>query len=241
MKLITLLAVFHLLISLVACDNAGTTSDCNEGSGIIIFDTLKTEVYSSVLIESRCNIYFKQAETMMSILETDDNIRPMLNILTGSQLLKITPTEFICPTRFNLYLSMPEVNTFRMRGSGTIQNQSTINSSILETIIEGSGDVVLADVHTEFFSSKIVGSGNIHSSGTTDICAIEVFGSGNISIENLAAREVVCTLEGSGNIRVNARESLTIRILGNGNVYYKGNPSKLDVIISGSGSIEKIP
>ncbi len=233
-------AILSIFI-IYSCEQANTTKECHIGSGNIVSDTINTEEYFNVLMEGKGNIFVSQGTKLQTVIELDDNLFDYLNIYTKSLQLNITPVEFICPTRLNIYLTMPSLESIKLRGAGTIQNQTPLESMQIEALIQGNGDVLLYDVHSEYFISRIAGSGSINASGSSDLCSAEINGNGNISLENFAVREASCIIEGNGDVRISASESLIVRITGNGNVYYKGNPAKFDVKINGTGVIKQIP
>ena len=62
-------------------------------------------------------------------------------------------------------------------------------------------------------------------------------GSGLISAKELKAQEVKATLTGSGEIRLQAVNKLTADVMGNGNIYYYGEPDVLKIKTLGTGDV----
>jgi hypothetical protein len=82
----------------------------------------------------------------------------------------------------------------------------------------GTGDVVVTDfISQENLSIKFIGTGNFHGFPmTVKNCNVDI--------------------SGTGDCEVSVETRLDATIIGNGNVYYKGNPS-INTNISGSGSV----
>ncbi len=241
MKYIKVIITAALTAFIVAsCGEAGSSTDCVNGSGKVIRDTVKTENYSSVFLELPGNILFKKGDFQRTIIETDNNLLNLINIYTQSLTLVVNSDEFLCPTKLKLHLTMPDFDQFAIRGAGNIENTEPFSADRVETIVEGSGNVNLNGIETGVFFSEISGSGNIFATGTSDNASARIEGSGNINLEHLLCGSAVYEIEGSGNVRAAAEKYLKVRIYGSGNIYYKGSPEVLDVVIEGTGSIIKI-
>jgi len=67
--------------------------------------------------------------------------------------------------------------------------------------------------------------------------AIEINGSGNIDLMNVAAAATDVAIHGSGKVRANAQHDLDVEIAGSGSVIYGGNPHFSQTIM-GSGEVK---
>ncbi len=123
-----------------------------------------------------------------------------------------------------------------MSGSGDIVGKTRLKSESLRASMSGSGDISL-EVAAGMLEVVLSGSGDIALSGTADRAEIRVSGSGDVEAYELQAREVEAVLAGSADIQVTASESLMARVSGSGDIFYRGNPSKLDTKTTGSGEV----
>ncbi len=73
--------------------------------------------------------------------------------------------------------------------------------------------------------------------GKTNNLDVRVAGSGDIHGFGLQANHTTVSIAGSGDASVVSNESLKARVSGSGDIEYKGNPTKEDTKVSGSGSI----
>ena len=138
-----------------------------------------------------------------------------------------------------IYVTNPVFNHVSVSGSGDIRGENTLESKSMYIGISGSGKLDL-DIKAVDLKSKISGSGNVQLSGSARNTDLAISGSGNLNAEDLASESCEVRISGSGNCRVNVDTSLNSRVSGSGNVYYRGNPDKLNNQSSGSGSIKKI-
>jgi len=103
--------------------------------------------------------------------------------------------------------------------------------------IRGSGD---AEVYaTGSLDARVSGSGNLRAEGEVDVLEVQTSGSGDIDASKVVAREVYAKTSGSGNIRVQAIESLEARTSGSGDINYFGEPEHISRRSSGSGDIQR--
>lgn len=65
----------------------------------------------------------------------------------------------------------------------------------------------------------------------------KVAGSGDFHGFDLEANHTEVSVAGSGDAEVVSKQSLKARVAGSGDIQYKGNPTKEDTKVSGSGSI----
>ena len=125
-----------------------------------------------------------------------------------------------------------------LSGSGDIVSRTTIKSNNFSARISGSGEVSLT-VEAQRVDASLSGSGDITLAGRARDFVVSVSGSGEIQAYGFDADFVNATVSGSADIKVTANESLEARVSGSGDIYYRGNPSKINTKTSGSGAISK--
>ena len=90
----------------------------------------------------------------------------------------------------------------------------------------------------EIGNVTLKGAGNINIlDGKTSDFEIVLSGTGNIDAQNYKTKNAVVNLSGAGDIKLWATNSLTGKLSGVGNIYYKGNPSVKGVNITGIGNV----
>jgi hypothetical protein len=135
-------------------------------------------------------------------------------------------------------------------GSGTA-DLDRVEADNMIMRVSGSGDMKVLELYGSGtqpgpnnlpkVSAAVAGSGNI-SAGKGEAGAVEVSvsGSGDIDLANLPARRVEVKISGSGDVSVYAAEELEVSITGSGDVLYRGQPSRIDRSVRGSGDIRSI-
>lgn len=68
---------------------------------------------------------------------------------------------------------------------------------------------------------------------------LEIIGSGDFLGFELKSKDVDVNLKGSGDVYVYSESELNVNVLGSVDVVYKGKPSTKNLIVRGSGEINK--
>lgn len=139
----------------------------------------------------------------------------------------------------NIYITVKEIKSLVVSGSGDIISKSAINSEKLSFVVSGSGSVLLDDLTTNDIEATITGSGDIRIQGKSKAKEIDVTvtGSGDFESVDIEFKEADLSITGSGSIHTFVTEDLEASITGSGRIYYKGNPL-IDANITGSGKLK---
>lgn len=93
-----------------------------------------------------------------------------------------------------------------------------VDGNVVETVMEGSGNIVI-------LGGRVLGQG------------LTVRGSGKYTAGSLRATEARVELSGSGNATVRAKDKILAKIAGDGNLLYFGQP-EVEKQITGSGEVK---
>ena len=132
-----------------------------------------------------------------------------------------------------------DIDNISLAGSGDLTNTDPITASDLKVSLAGSGDIVLK-VETNHVKGSIAGSGDLTLKGSTNNLDANIAGSGDFHGFDLQANNTEVSVAGSGDAEVVSKENLKARIAGSGDIRYKGNPTKEDSKVVGSGSIKSL-
>ncbi|MEL6535714.1 MAG: head GIN domain-containing protein [Bacteroidota bacterium] len=135
-------------------------------------------------------------------------------------------------------VTLPEIESLGVSGSGTLKSQGTLNTDDLSLAVSGSGDMEVS-ISSEDVTVAVSGSGEIEVEGDCEDLGIAISGSGGLEADELEAKDVGAAISGSGEAYVNVSGKLEARISGSGDVYYTGNPTDIDSRVSGSGNIRR--
>lgn len=216
--------------SIVAADSAiasgkkyhqriNSQRDMIEGSDVLTTQTRAVDPF--VRIESNLGIDLKVevGKTQSVKITFDDNLIDFIRTESDGKTLVIeTEESFSTSQNVQVLISVPQLEL--------------INS-------EGSGTIYIANLDSKRFRAIISGSGELVATGKVDLLEIEINGSGDVRTDEVTAREVTVSINGSGSAEVNAVEVLDAEINGSGDVLYVGKPDNVYSSVNGSGKIRK--
>lgn len=152
-------------------------------------------------------------------ITADENILPLILTECAGNALQITCKQsYQTNQRIRIAIETPLLTKAEMAGSGEMDISNVTKDKIL-LVLSGSGDIRVKGKAAEL-DATINGSGNVHADG-------------------LKAGVVKVVVNGSGNAKVHATDSLTTEIRGSGNVIYAGAPAQVHNSVSGSGTVAK--
>ncbi len=140
--------------------------------------------------------------------------------------------------KLKVFIDAKSLNSITLSGSGDLTVNGVVKADNLSNTLSGSGSISL-NADAEEYSAVISGSGKIMIKGKAEKARVQIAGSGNFKGEGLNTQVADLRVSGSGNVNINADESLNAAVSGSGNIRYGGN-AKVSQTKSGSGSISKM-
>ena len=130
--------------------------------------------------------------------------------------------------------------TARMQGSGDLKVQGVNKIASVEANLEGSGDLYFTGITANVVNAHLQGSGDLKVNGITRAANLSLQNSGDLDAKNLQAVDVTATLNGSGDLNCYATGTLKVGVNGSGEIGYKGNPTKVELINGRYKNIRKL-
>jgi hypothetical protein len=106
-------------------------------------------------------------------------------------------------------------------------------------VVSGSGHLSIADYKQKALAVRILGDGEVKATGAADTAKVEISGSGDADLADLAADGADVTISGSGEAKVGPKSWAKLNISGTGNISLLSHPRRLESQVSGSGHIEQ--
>lgn len=139
-----------------------------------------------------------------------------------------------------VYVTVRELESVGNGGSGDMTLASDFSANNFSIGLSGSGSISTQQIKAEKLNVGMSGSGKVYISGGKAVKAhIGQSGSGDLEALDFVADAVDIGKSGSGNTSIGVNESLTVGSSGSGNIYYRGNPEKQSIGISGSSKVIK--
>lgn len=233
-----------IILSLALMVSTITEAQWNKrikGNGNMTTITRTTGEYDGVKCAGSFDYILVSGDEGKITIEGEENLlEHIVTEVKGGKLVVKTENNVNLSTSWNktIKVTIPfrDINSVSLAGSGDLWNEDTIKTNSLEVSLAGSGDVIIA-VEANTVEGNLAGSGDLTLKGSTNDLEVSLSGSGDIHAFGLDANNTVVSIAGSGDAEVVSNKSIKARVSGSGDIEYKGNPSKEDTKVSGSGSI----
>jgi hypothetical protein len=212
-----------------------------KGSGNIVSVSRTVSGIKGVDLEVPAEVTLIQGTTESVLLETDDNIAPLVETVVERGQLAIrlvNRRDGIQTKNLRITVTAPTFGKLSIGGSGSIKAQALQLASLVSSI-SGSGDIQINNLNVGQLDISVAGSGDFQASGQADSVEVNIAGSGDVRLPKLSSKRVAISIAGSGDAVVWARESLSVSVAGSGDVQYYGDPT-LSKSMAGSGSVRRI-
>ncbi len=210
-----------------------------KGNGDMVTKTRSVGNYDVVSVGGSFDVKLYAGKEGSIKITVDENLLPYLITEVDNGNLKIKwkkGTSISHRSEIMVTVPFKDIEGVSLAGSGDVSSDDVINANAFKAALAGSGDMKLKLSATSV-TAALAGSGDVELSGTTKDLKCAIAGSGDIQAYDLASNNADVKISGSGGIRVSVKDMLSARVSGSGNIYYKGNPTKQDVKVSGSGNV----
>jgi hypothetical protein len=139
-----------------------------------------------------------------------------------------------------VYVTVRELESVGNGGSGDMQILSDFGANSFHIGLSGSGSINTKKINAEKLNVGMSGSGRVViQGGTAESADIAQSGSGDFDGINLAADQVKISKSGSGKTFIGVTDTLAVAASGSGDIYYRGDPEKRSIALSGSSKLIK--
>lgn len=139
-----------------------------------------------------------------------------------------------------VFVTVRELESVGNGGSGDMRINSDFGADSFSIGLSGSGNIFAQNINADKLNVGMSGSGKVViEGGQANVANIGQSGSGDLEAIDFTAEEVKIGKSGSGNTSIGVTESFTVGSSGSGNIYYRGNPEKQSIGISGSSRVIK--
>lgn len=233
-NILAIIALTTIGWTMASCHNY-----CIDGNGNAVTESrIPTGDFDEISVAANFNAVVTPYTKDSISVEAESNLMPyIITEVSGNRLILRTPTNNCVDPQKPIVIHVFAKNVGRLdiSGSGSITTDP-ITTGDLAVNISGSGKISANTTATKV-SANISGSGNIVLTGSATDANYRISGSGNIDASALISQNCYSVISGSGNIYCSATDKLDVTISGSGSVYYKGTPGSVNANISGSGKL----
>ena len=184
------------------------------------------------------DLYITQGSPQKVVVQAENNMDEIETVVKDG-VLRIKTDNWNSKIKgAKIWVTMPEVESLNVSGSGDIVAETPINADELELKVSGSGTIDISELKGDEIGAAISGSGDIKLAGSADEMELRISGSGSVYADGLKVSEFGIKISGSGSCKIDVTGELDASISGSGRVTYYGNP-QIDARVSGSGRVRK--
>lgn len=245
-KTILLYKFFTLLVVACLATSCDKDSKCLKTSGTnITEERLVNQPFESIELNSKINLIITQDSITSLKVEAGSNLMPMIStdVLNNQLIIKSdNKCSFLrsYTKPINVYLSTPNLKKISYKGNGDITSTNVLNFPYLHIESDGgTGSVNLALISEQLNIQQHNGPADFNLLGFTKELYVYTLGTGWVFLDNLNSQTAHVSSNGTGDVTVNATNTLRVELRYIGNVNYYGNPVLSVTEHSGSGKIVK--
>lgn len=231
-------AFFSLLVltSLSSCYDPDYFP-CVGGIGQMVEETRVVSTFEGIDLAVHGQVFINKGTVTSVSVTAPANLLPFIQtkVVGGNLIIEKDRCLRNRIDEIQIHVTMPEVKSLRIAGSGSIFTDELWTTESLYLDIAGSGKIS-GSFASHLINTRISGSGDAELLGSTDNHNVIISGSGQVYGFNLECLNADVRISGSGHANILVRENLNARISGSGNIYYRGNPS-VKVNVSGTGKV----
>jgi hypothetical protein len=139
--------------------------------------------------------------------------------------------------RVDLEITMPFLTSINLSGAakGTVTGFSP-QSTFMRAVMSGTATCTINDI-PDLVAADLSGAAELSLHGATTDLVANLSGTSRLNAYGTTADDVDLSTSGTAKAYVQARQSLVVIASGDSRIYYKGNPSNLQVDRSGSAQV----
>ncbi len=241
MHLSRYILVISFFFALTGCQKSEDRR-CFKSIGDITFESRPLTPYSFVVLDDHIDLILTDTIDNSLVVESGTNLIGFIVTEVSNDTLFIrddNKCSFLRDFRYKtkIHLNSMTLNKVLLGGSGNLSNAIPTNRNITVDADRANGniDLTLACDSCSFIVN--VGVTKIDLSGTCENSYFYYFGHGDVEASQLLSAKALIHWNSTGWLKVNATSSIRGIIESSGNVYYSGNPTIVDVGMTGSGEL----
>jgi hypothetical protein len=221
--------ILFVLISLYSCVN---------GKGDIVTETIGISGFTKIEHGTKGDVILVKDDNQFVEIIGQQNIIDILKLEVDGGKLKIKTKGGKSIGKYDqltFYVHAPFIEEVKVSSAGTVTGGEGITGDNFSGVVSSNGKLEINDLDAEFVEAVVSGSGRLTLRGTATNAEFGVGSSGAIAGFELAVANNKVELRGNGIIETTTNSTLEVRLLGNGAIYYKGNPTISTPVNNGQG------
>ncbi len=210
-----------------------------KGSGKVIKEIRKVETFTSIDAGSAFDITVVKGDVQKLQIETDDNVISLIKTkVKNGELIITTKGNINNPTKMEIKITMAKLKGIDLSGACTLSSDSRFESPTMEIEQSGASSSKLK-ISCSNLKVELSGSSDASLVGYAASVNAEISGASSLKAYNLDVENADIDCSGAASAKIKVSKSISGEASGASSIYYKGNPTRVNISTSGVGSVSK--
>lgn len=191
--------------------------------------TINVGEFNELVINDGINVVYSNNADSVGIvafdIEKEYTSYIMAECSKGRLKIQLDPAAITVKTLPTVYVYSSYLYKAENTKDSTLTLRKVAPGAKIDIQLQGNGTIIANGLDAININLKLLtGKGKIITSGKCENLSIKNVGTGEIQADEVAAKHVKCTLMGTGAIGCAPKETLSVKGVGSGKVYYIGKP-----------------
>lgn len=235
MKKLSLIALF-VPVFLAGCENK-----CIEDSGNRVSRTASLKSFDKIKVDGAIKLVVVQDSSYKLQVDADSSIIAYIKAdVSGSELkVKLDDNKYCGSDSIVVYAGIGELKGLELDGAVNVVGEGRIFAGDVDFSFAGTSDVQL-DLSAAKVTTRVSGVSKIRLTGQVGVHELKINGTAELDAFDFVAGIYNIDVDGTGKANINVLNELKVKTSGSSEIYYKGNPKKVDEKKSGATKLEKV-
>lgn len=197
--------------------------------------------FDKISVDGAIKLILMQDSSYKVQVDADSNIIAYVKAdVSGSELkLKLDYDKYCGTDSIVVRAGIGELKQLELDGAVKVVGEGRIYAGDVKFNFSGSSDVSL-DLSAARVTTEVDGVGKLALKGQAGIHELKIKGIANLDAFDFVVGVYDIETKGKGKANINVLNELKVRTSGSSEIYYKGNPKKVDEKKSGATKLEKV-
>jgi len=230
-----LFLVFALPLLFAACK-----SDCIEDSGIHINKSVTLKVFDEIKVSGPLKLVLHQDSTYALQLSADSNIIDQIktDVSGGEFKISLDPKKYCGTDSIVIHAGIGELKELTVENKSQVSSEGVLHVGELRIKLSDTTLLTL-NLDGALVKTEVDGKAKINLTGQTGKHEFKSKGAIELDAFNFVSGIYDLVIEGVGKANINVLNELKVKTNGASEIYYKGNPKKVEEKKTGVGKLEK--
>ena len=210
------------------------------GSGNLTTRNFNLSDFTEIAAQSGFQLELVQSSNFSVEVTADDNVMDYIDVYKSGNTLKIRPqwNRSFRSVTLIAKITMPDLYEIKLSGGSRASISGFSSSHDLSVGLSGgssvTGDITAGDAYFD-----LSGGSQVNLQGTADNLDINGSGGSQLELEAFSVNNADINLSGGGRATVSVNGTLDVNLSGGSHVTYIGEPTSIDMNLSGDSTISQ--